>query len=219
MTCLECGAESAEAADVCARCGAPVGLQQPVDAAPALGLPSTWVPQAGPGHSQRRVLVAVGVGVGVLVALAALIAVIVTRITSTSDNQLTWDQLRPGDCLAGSNMGLGNSKPWPDEVTRVACPQPHEAEVFFAGDNWPQSKAYPGDSAVSSQAAERCNAVFTAYDGIESGRSAFWITTIVPDSSDWGSGDRSLECAAYKPSSSGPSGGTPVDYSIKGSKK
>lgn len=220
MTCLECGAESAEATGVCARCGAPIGLQAPMDEAPALGLPSTWVAQAGPRYSQRRAaLVAAGVGVGVLAALAALIAVIVARHSSSSGNQLTWDQLRPGDCLAGSNMGLGKSTPWPDEVTRVACTQPHEAEVFFAGDNWPQSKAYPGDSAVSSQAADRCDAVFAAYDGIESGQSVFWIATIVPGSANWDSGDRSLECVAYKPSSSGPSGGTPVDYSIKGSKK
>jgi GH25 family lysozyme M1 (1,4-beta-N-acetylmuramidase) len=60
---------------------------------------------------------------------------------------------------------------------------------------------------------------FAAYDGIDASQSAFTYADIIPDSSDWASGDRSLECVAFEPSSSGPSGGAPVDYSIKGSKK
>jgi hypothetical protein len=221
MTCLECGAESAEATDVCARCGAPVGLQQPVAATPALGLPATWIAQAGPRYPRRRTaLIAASVGAGVLIALAALIAVIVARHSSTSANQLTWDQMQPGDCLTGSNMGLGNSTPWPDYVTRAACTQPHEAEVFFAGDNWPQSLAYPGKKTIDDQAHARCATAFTGYDGIAYTASAFTFDSIFDDdASDWASGDRSLDCVAYEPSSSGPSGGAPVDYSIKGSNK
>jgi hypothetical protein len=154
----------------------------------------------------------------VLVALAALVAVIVAK-SSSGANQLSWDQLRPGDCLAGSNMGLGKSTPWPDEVARVACTQPHEAEAFFTGVNWPQSMAYPGGKAVDDQARARCGPAFAAYDGVDDSVSAFTFDDIVPDSSAWASGGRSVACVAYKPSSSGPSGGTPVDYSIKGSKK
>jgi hypothetical protein len=37
IRCLECGAQSAEAAQVCGRCGAPIALQQPVALAPAEG--------------------------------------------------------------------------------------------------------------------------------------------------------------------------------------
>ena len=218
MTCLECGAESAEETGVCARCGAPIGLQEPMDEAPALGLPSTWVAQAGPSHSRRRVLVAVGVVVGVLAALAALVAVIVAK-SSSGASQLTWDQLQPGDCLASSNMGLGKSTPWPDTVTRVACTQRHEAEVFFAGNVWPQSTAYPGDTAVDDQARARCGTAFAAYDGVDDSVSAFTFDDIVPDSSAWASGQRSVACVAFAPSSAGPSGGAPVDYSIKGSKR
>jgi hypothetical protein len=218
MTCLECGTESAEATEACARCGAPVGLQQPVAAAPVIGLPSTWITQTAPRYPWRRVLVGVGV---MVVVLAALTAFIGARTSSArSANQLTWDQLRPGDCLTGSNMGLGNSTPWPAQVTRVACTQPHEAEVFFAGDNWPQSLAYPGKKAIDDQAQARCDAAFAAYDGKDFTDSSFAFDSIFDDdSSDWASGERSLECVAYEPSSSGPSGGTPVDYSIKGAKK
>jgi hypothetical protein len=160
-----------------------------------------------------------GVGVVILLGLIALIAVTGGRNSSASSaNQLTWDQLRPGDCLAGSNVGLGTGRTWPDYVTRVTCTQRHEAEVFFAGNVWPQSLAYPGAKAIDDRGDGRCEAAFAAYDGTDWTASAFTFVPILDDdSSDWASGDRSLECVAYAPSSSGPSGGTPVNYSIKGS--
>jgi hypothetical protein len=101
----------------------------------------------------------------------------------------------------------------------VACTKRHEAEIVFAGNVWPQSLAYPGNAAIGSKADTRCASAFAAYDGIDVSQSAFSYDEIIPDSSDWVSGDRSLACVAYEPSPSGPSGGTPVDYSIKGSHK
>jgi hypothetical protein len=114
-------------------------------------------------------------------------------------------------------MGLGTGAWWPDYVTRVACTQWHEAEVFFVGDIWPQSLGYPGDTELGSKANARCVAAFPAYDGTDYGQSQFQIYSIVPGEPDWASGDRSLACLAYQPSSSGPSGGTRVAYSIRGS--
>ena len=211
VRCLECGAESAEATEACARCGAPTGLQQPVAAAPAAGGSGS---QRASGYSRREALVVAGAGV---VMLGALIAVIgVTNSSVPSTNQLTADQLQSGDCLAGSNMGLGASSPWPDYVTPVACTKPHIAEIFFAGNIWPQSLAYPGDSAVSSQSDARCNTAFADYDGMDQSQSVFTYQSIVPSSSDWASGDRLLVCVAYKSTSQYP-GGAPVNDSIKGS--
>lgn len=212
MKCLECGANSAGATGVCARCGAPIGLLEPMEAA----WPSTRGPWIDPRNWRVRVVVRIGLGV---IAVLALITFIQGRISSRPANQLTSDQLRPGDCLAGSNMGLGKSTPWPDTVTRVGCTVPHEAEVFFAGDIWPQSLAYPGNKPVGDQALARCQAAFAVYDGAGASVSAFTFDYIVPDSSDWTSGDRSLECVAFAPSADGPSGAAPVDYSIKGSKR
>jgi hypothetical protein len=142
-----------------------------------------------------------------------------TNQSTPSTNQLTADQLRPGDCLAGSNMDLGSSTPWPEYVTRVPCTKRHEAEVFFAGNIWPQSLAFPGKGAIDSQSDARSAEAFAAYDGIDASQSAFTYSEIVPDSSSWASGYRSLVGVAYESSSSGPSGGAPVNYSIKGSKK
>jgi hypothetical protein len=203
--CLECGAESAGAAEICARCGAPV------DEPPG--------ERTSPGDSRRGNLIWGGGAIAVFVALIAVIGVTATSASpaNQSANQLTWDQLQPGDCLAGSDMGLGAGGWWPDLVTQVACTQRHEAEVFFVGDIWPQSLAYPGDTALGSQAYARCTAAFPAYDGTDYGQSSFQVTSIVPGGPDWDAGDRSLACLAYEASSSGPSGGTPVDYSIRGS--
>ena len=230
VRCLECGAEPAETAQVCVRCGAPAGLQEPVAAAPAAGgSGSSIAPLPGQrtrsGYSRRKALVVGGVGVTLAGALFTALTVTnelswdQTGSSTSSTTQPTGQQLRAGECLAGSNMDLSSSTPWPDYVTVVACTKRHEAEVFFAGNNWPQSLAYPGKGAVDSQFDARCGEVFTAYDGIDASQSAFTYTGIVPDSSGWASGDRSLVCVAYEPSPSGPSGGTPVDYSIKGSHK
>lgn len=147
----------------------------------------------------------------VLVPAAIIFAAVFLHSSST--NQLTADQLRPGDCLTGSNMGLGNSNPWPDYVTAVPCTQRHLAEVFFAGDAWPQSLAYPGDNSIASQADARCSTAFIAYDGIPSEQSVFTYTTVMPDNTAWSSGDRSLQCVAYDPS------GASMNYSIKGTSK
>jgi hypothetical protein len=212
VRCLKCGAEIALATEVCARCGAPLSYQQRV-AADAPDEPPGQ--RASPGYSKRKILVLAGAG---LALVTALITVIAVHSSAQSADQLTWDQLRSGDCLAGSNMGLATGSPWPDYVTSVPCTKQHEAEVFFAGDTWPQSLAYPGGDAVNGRSDARCVTAFAAYDGVDYTVSAFSFTEIVPGSSAWASGDRLLVCLAYEPSS-GPSGGTPVDYSIKGSNK
>jgi hypothetical protein len=230
IRCLECGAEPAETAQVCVRCGAPAGLQQPVAAASAAGGSGSAIAplaegtpdgspgqRTGPGYSRRKALVAGGVGAVMLTGLITVIGV--TNSSTPATNQLTWDQLQPGDCLAGSNMGLGTGSRWPDSVTAAACTKRHIAEVFFAGNIWAQSLAYPGEDAIDTQSDARCNTAFAAYDGTDNSQSAFTFDYIIPDSSDWASGGRSLVCVAYEPSSSGPSGGTPVDYSIKDSNK
>jgi Septum formation len=247
VRCLECGTESPLlAAGLCARCGAPLSDQQPAAAPPAAGESGHSIPPlpadtvGGPpgqwtrsGYSRRPALVLAGTGVVLLAALGAAIGVAASSTRSTNQpapappatrltpapatTQLGVYSLEPGDCLAGSNMGLGNSNPWPTDVTQVACTKPHEAEVYFVADIWPQSMAYPKDSTIDSQAEARCDTAFTAYDGADYSQSAFSYTEIVPDSANWASGDRSMVCVAFEPDSSGPSGATPVNYSIKGS--
>jgi len=148
-------------------------------------------------------------GLGLVAAVVATLIGTVPALTG----HLSEGQLRPGDCLTGSNLGLGsgNSWPWP---TAVPCTGQHLAEVFFSRNAWPQSlAAYPGDNAISDQGWARCLTAFRAYDGIDNSISEFTIDYIAPyGTSDWASGDRQVVCMAYRP-------GIPVTYSIKGSNK
>jgi hypothetical protein len=122
--------------------------------------------------------------------------------------------LRTGNCITGSDLSLGTSSPWPDSVEVVPCTQLHEGEVFFAGNAWPQSIAYPGDNKINNQAQARCDAAFLTYDGAASSNSAFSYDYTNPDDTTWPQGDRFLLCVAYDPNS-GYQGGA-VNYSIRG---
>jgi hypothetical protein len=139
-----------------------------------------------------------------------------SRSSTPSAVQQTEDQLQAGDCLQGPDLGLDNSNPWPDFFTVVPCTQRHIAEVFFAGNVWPQSLSYPGDDATGNQADDRCgNAFITYVAGNQQHTLGFTYQFIAPDSDTWPGGDRLVVCIAYEPTAQYP-GGAPVDYSIKG---
>jgi DivIVA domain-containing protein len=204
ITCLECGADSAEATEVCARCGAPASYQPPA-ADPAVARRAVY---SGPS---RRLLTTVGMATVLVVAGGIIAGLIIHSKYSTSSipstDQLTIYQLQTGDCLQGSDQGSFNEENGP--FIAVPCTQPHTAEVFFAGNAWPRSLAYPGDQAIHDDGYARCNLAFSAYDGTDSSSSAFGVTSSTPDSSTWPGGDRRLVCFATTLGS--------VDYSIRGS--
>lgn len=239
MRCAECGHQTPETsagrvavhvlgdagwrefvpAQQCERCFAPISRQRSVRAAPpGLGDAVTTSRPTGQ-RAGGRVFAGVLAGVTLVAVVVATIVAVGTP-TAASERQLTRDQLRPGDCLTGSNMGLDTSSRWPHLVAAVPCSQQHLAEVFFAGNAWPQSlTAYPGTNTISIQAWNRCLQAFVAYDGIandgilNAAVSSFRFDFIGPaGASDWRSGDRRLVCVAHK-------GTTLVNYSIKGSRR
>ena len=183
-------------------------LATPTVKPPSLPVDATTSQQAEPGDSPWGPLVVVGVAIALVAAITAIAAF------KSPPPQLTEEQLKPGDCLQGSNLRLGAGGTWPTLVTAVPCTQRHVAEVFFAGNVWPKSlTAYPGYNAISTQGYERCLTAFSAYDGIDSVESVFKIAYIAPlPTTDWVTGNRLVVCVAYKP-------GVPVDYSIKGSRR
>jgi Septum formation len=232
MRCAECGQETAGSLQYCAACGAPITRQRSAVAeptTPAVGDAVTSGPQApsagpqtmedGPsgqraGRSKLLWVAVAGAGF-----LALLGVVLVTRSASTSTpsstpstGELREDQLRSGDCLQGSNLvlGSGNFFAWPHLVTAVPCAQQHLAEVFFAGNAWPRSRAFPGENVIANQGLARCRSAFRAYDGIVPSASAFTIDYITPDSAAWASSNRRVICVAYQP-------WAPVTFSIKSS--
>ena len=185
-------------------------------------LPGEEVPQdashqPGGQRTGRRYLRCGPLAIFGLGLVAAVVATLIGTVPALT-GQLSLGQLRPGDCLTGSNLGLGTGSDWP-WVTAVPCTSQHLGEVFFAGNAWPQSMAYPGDNVVGNQAHTRCLTAFSAYDGTDNSGSSFTIDYIAPyGSDDWGSGDRWLVCLAYESTDQYP-GGAPVNYSIKGSQQ
>jgi hypothetical protein len=123
-------------------------------------------------------------------------------------HQLTYTQLRPGDCLTGSDLGLGTGSAWPFQVSAVPCTQRHLAEIIFAGNLWPASLAkFPGEDAVTTTVDNRCQSALFAYAG--QSESALIYDSIAPvGGSDWNSGDRLVVCMAYEP-------GYPLFHSVK----
>jgi hypothetical protein len=190
---------------------------------------STW---EGPAarKSQRGAFVIAGGLITTSVALAVLAAVIIFVSLAHSASarhlaakrlqlaekryQLTESQLRPGDCLTGSDLNLENDSAWPAMFTKISCTQPHLGEVFYVGHPWPESLAtYPGDSTVFKIADDRCSAAFTAYDGVAETASRLGSDIEVPTTvSDWATGDREVVCVAYDP-------GPPLSHSIKGTRQ
>lgn len=206
MRCLECGAESAEATEICARCGAPTSFQ-PSIADPAVAQ------RAGRSGPSRRLMITVGVAaaLGVAVGIIAGLNHSGSSASSTpSTGQLTIYQLRAGDCLQDSGETLANFNDGNGPFTVAPCTRPHTDEVVFAGNSWPRALAYPGDQAVYDDGLARCIMAFSAYDGIDvdSSSSVFDVVSSTPDSSTWPNGDRWLVCFA--------DAYTSVDYSVKG---
>lgn len=206
IRCPECGAGSAAAAEVCARCGAPTGCQRPA-ADPAVAR------SAGRSGPLRLLLMTVEVATA-LGVIAGLIAGSDHSGSSASSNpstgQLTIYQLKTGDCLKDPGQTLVNFNEQ-GPFTVVRCTQLHTAEVFFTANAWPRSLAYPGDEAVYEDGYALCLTAFSAYDGIDSSLSAFDVVSSTPDSNTWPGGDRRLVCFAVA-----DAGGW-VNYSIRGS--
>jgi hypothetical protein len=226
VRCSECGAANAETAQSCIRCEAPIAKQRsvaqptvdgsggmimtrrqapPADQAILEDAPPA--PRAGSGNPRRRALVLASVGVVVLAVVTVAIVAVTSSVSST--HRLADGQLRPGDCVRGSNLGLDTDGLWPRVVTVVPCAEEHLAEVFFAGNVWPQSLAYPGSNEVSRQANNRCDTALDAYARRPDRLVTFTDRAIYPGRTVWSSGDRRVLCVAYKANYQS------VDYSIR----
>jgi DivIVA domain-containing protein len=207
-------AEARLAAQVSAR-------REALPAEPEQSAPDPAVAQrAGRSGPSRHLLIAAG-GAAALVLTGGLIAGLDSSGFSTSPmpsassfpstGQLTVYQLRTGDCLQGSGQAIINFNEGNGPFAAIRCTQPHTAEVFFAGNAWPRSLAYPGDQAVYEDGYARCLTAFSAYDGTDSSSSAFYVVSSTPDSSTWPGGDRWLVCFAA------PDALGSVNHSIRGS--
>jgi len=227
QVCARCGAPVARQVPVSAD-QAEEESGDPITTLPGESMRQAAGQRPGPG-SRRNARTMAGLGVALVVALTVLVASVTvistrsvpsrpsasSRPSALSARQVTEDQLRTGDCLQGSDLNLQNYW-WPgpdavqwwsgDVVARVPCAQMHAAEVFFAGNAWPQSLACPGADAIAREANTFCSTAFAVYDGddVEIQDSIFMTISYVPSGgNDWAAGDRRLVCVAFSPNDQG----------------
>jgi tetratricopeptide (TPR) repeat protein len=180
----------------------------------------TQVPYSGHrSHHLPAIVLADALTIAALtvVAVAMFLGRNQPSVPAVEARMLTVGQLQVGDCLRGSNMGLGTDAAWPHLVAEVPCPDEHTAQVFYVA-YWPHKLSYPGTKAVNSESDTACSKAFGGYVNILLANSSFSIIEIVPEpSSSWASGDRTLVCLAYRATSGHPDG-SPLYRSIEGSR-
>lgn len=220
------------------RAGAVAPGKPPAQAAayaPTTGAPVGSIPHAPPRRPRRmRTLLATAAAAVTVVAAGAASTALLsssgglpsgvippspTASSSPSAGShgpgwLPTSRLRPGHCLAGQNLPLNTTRPWPSTVHVVPCGHPHVAEVFYSSNYWPADLAYPGERVKLRLATRKCREVFRSYTGIPYSQSIFAERSISPGRSEWGSGDRRLICVAYKPTKKYPAG-APLHASIR----
>ena len=84
-----------------------------------------------------------------------------------------------------------------DTISTVPCSETHDSEVFLNQVN--TSSTYPTDSEWTAFAQQYCIPAFQSYVGIDYDSSSLDINYLVPDSTSWGQGDKTLTCYATDP--------------------
>jgi hypothetical protein len=144
-------------------------------------------------HAERDMspLAIVGVILGViaLVGVAAGVLLVLTHgfhkktVVTVKHKAAAVFSLRPGDCI---NTGAGVA------FTRVACPTPHDAEVFatfsLTGSSW------PGKKAVQQDAENGCATMLTGYLNPALATAALAQAYVYPDQSAWQAAERTVIC-------------------------
>ncbi|MFC0037525.1 septum formation family protein [Actinomadura rayongensis] len=116
--------------------------------------------------------------------------------------------LRKGECVNIVGVRSGDSA---SAGRVVSCSVRHDAEVFFTGDVWARSAAYPGNAVVVRDAERRCRRAFETYVGVRFTRSMFDDRYWFPSRESWDRDrDRQVVCVAYYD--------LPVNYSVAGTR-
>lgn len=154
----------------------------------------SWTPAEQPASGKRTMLVAAA-GVGIFVAISLAVS-FVLRVdepdapavpTPTAGTVIGAESLAVGDCIV-----LPSEDEF-DEVRKLACTDPHDAEVVFVGDH--PDGDFPSDEAFEAFVDEQCLPAFAAYTGSEFyGQDVLDIGWFTPTASAWDRGDREIVC-------------------------
>ena len=140
-------------------------------------------PAAAPAKQASKLRVAIP-----LVVIAGFLGFV---LWSVRDNQSA-DDLAIGTCFdvpAESSVST---------VTRHACTEAHDAEVFHTG-TFPESDSYPITLTVNRVANETCGPVFQTYVGAAvEDTDELDYGVFYPSRDGWDDGDRTLTCYAHR---------------------
>lgn len=98
--------------------------------------------------------------------------------------------IKVGDCLNdASSTGTVTTAPI------VPCSQPHDSEAYKSIKM--ADGAFPGETAVKSQADQGCATAFPDFIGVSYDDSSLKISYYFPTSDSWKNGDREILCTVY----------------------
>ena len=121
--------------------------------------------------------------------------------------------LEVGNCYNTVSKESGGDKPV-GEVTVVDCAKTHTYEVVAQTTFGEDVKGLPNEDSIKSLGEGFCQGEdFTAYVGVEAGKSSYQIEYLSPSEDTWAKGDRKISCVVSQGNKS------EVKGSAKGSKK
>jgi hypothetical protein len=107
---------------------------------------------------------------------------------ASTETAVKVETLRVGDCVNGLEEGDISKLP------AISCSEPHEGEVV--GDYQVSGSSYPGESAITDEANDKCNDILLAYSPSTKDDQSIGIYFVYPTVSSWAQGDRQVLCIA-----------------------
>ena len=102
--------------------------------------------------------------------------------------------LKVGDCYNTVSDKAGGNNPV-GEVTVVDCAKTHTYEVVAQTTFGEDVKGLPNEDSIKSLGEGFCQGEdFTAYVGVEAGKSSYQIENLSPSEDTWAKGDRHVTC-------------------------
>lgn len=143
-------------------------------------------------RSSLQTPVRIGAMAGVTV-LAALAWFALAYLAATALNPIP--SYATGECVDGTLTGETTDS---DAIRTVPCADPHRGEVVGVHTvaDTAGVATFPGMSAISTTANDRCLPLFGEYVGIDFDASSLEMFYVYPSEETWARGDREIACIA-----------------------
>jgi hypothetical protein len=171
--------------------GAPAAAPASIEPTPPAGPWEPSQPQPKPASKWR-----------VAIPLLVIGAFLAFVLYSVRDQQSVED-LSAGTCF---DVPAADSV---STITKVACDQAHDAEIFHNADFTEDASSYPITLTFDRFAGEACTPAFETYTGESADDTDLTIGYFYPSRDSWGDGDREVTCYA------GRGDGTKLTQSVK----